>query len=200
MSNSFSVPFKTFFIFIIFMLIFISVFFIPVFPDSLYSYSTSLNQNYIIDISSSGYAWPSPGYTTINSYFGYRTSPTAGASSYHSGLDIGAPEGSKLIAVTSGQITFASFLGGGGYTITLTSGNIKFTYCHVSPNYIVKVGDYVSQGQVIGYVGPKNVYGVKGNQYFDENGNPTNGATTGPHLHFGVRINGEYIDPLSLFQ
>lgn len=123
-----------------------------------------------------------------------------GASSYHSGLDIGAPEGTKLIAVTSGKITFASFLGGGGYTITLTSGNIKFTYCHVSPNYIVEVGDFVTQGQVIGYVGPKNVYGVKGNQYFDENGNPTNGATTGPHLHFGVRVNGEYIDPLNLFK
>ena len=123
-----------------------------------------------------------------------------GASSYHSGLDIGAPEGSKLIAITSGKITFASFLGGGGYTITLTSGNIKFTYCHVSPNYIVKVGDFVTQGQIIGYVGPKNVYGVKGNQYFDENGNPTNGATTGPHLHFGVRVDGEYIDPLSLFK
>lgn len=123
-----------------------------------------------------------------------------GASSYHSGLDIGAPEGTKLIAVTSGKITFASFLGGVGYTITLTSGNIKFTYCHVSPNYIVKVGDFVTKGQVIGYVGPKNVYGVKGNQYYDENGNPTNGATTGPHLHFGVRVNGEYIDPLNLFK
>ena len=123
-----------------------------------------------------------------------------GASSYHSGLDIGAPEGTKLIATTSGKITFASFLGGGGYTITLTSGNVKFTYCHVSPNYIVKVGDFVTQGQVIGYVGPKNVYGIKGNQYFDENSNPTNGATTGPHLHFGVRVDGEYIDPLSLFK
>ena len=200
MSNSFSLPYKSFVIFIVFLVIFISIFFIPMFPDSFYSYSSSLDQNYIIDISASGYAWPSPGYTTINSYFGYRTSPTAGASSYHSGLDIGAPEGSKLIAVTSGQITFASFLGGGGYTITLTSGNMKFTYCHVSPYYIVKVGDHVSQGQVIGYVGPKNVYGVKGNQYFDENGNPTNGATTGPHLHFGVRVNGEYIDPLSLFK
>lgn len=121
---------------------------------------------------------PLHGYNTINSYFGYRTSPTAGASSYHSGIDVGAPEGSKLIAVTSGKITFTGFLGGGGYTITLTSDNIKFTYCHVSPYYIVEEGDYVSQGQLIGYVGPKNVYGVKGNQYKDENGNPTNGATT----------------------
>jgi len=51
-----------------------------------------------------------------------------------------------------------------------------------------------------GYVGPKNVYGVKGNPYRDSNGNPTNGATTGPHLHLGVRINEKYIDPLNLFK
>lgn len=196
MSNSFFMPFKIFFIILIIFIILISLFFIPIAPDSYYI----PNQNITFDISSSGYAWPSPGYTTINSYFGYRSSPTAGASSYHSGIDIGAPEGSTLIAVTSGQITFTGFLGGGGYTITLTSGNIKFTYYHVSPIYIVHEGDYVSQGDVIGYVGPKNVYGVKGNQYKDENGNPTNGATTGPHLHFGVRINGEYANPLSFFQ
>ena len=139
MSNSFFTPFKNFFLLIIFLILFISLFFIPIFPDEFSNYTSAINSNIILDISSSGYVWPSPGYTTINSYFGYRNSPTAGASSYHSGLDIGAPEGSKIIAVTSGQITFASFLGGGGYTITLTSGNIKFTYCHVSPNYIVKV-------------------------------------------------------------
>ncbi len=39
-----------------------------------------------------------------------------------------------------------------------------------------------------------------GNQYYDENGNPTNGATTGPHLHLGVRVDGKYVNPLSLFQ
>ena len=139
MSNSFFTPFKNFFLLIIFLILFISLFFIPSFPDEFSNYTSAINSNIILDISSSGYVWPSPGYTTINSYFGYRNSPTAGASSYHSGLDIGAPEGSKIIAVTSGQITFASFLGGGGYTITLTSGNMKFTYCHVSPNYIVKV-------------------------------------------------------------
>lgn len=195
MSNSFFMPFRLFIILIIFITIFISVFFIPLFPNAAYNPINSIS----FDISASGYVWPAPGYTTINSYFGYRTSPTAGASSYHSGLDIGAPEGSTLIAVTNGTITFTGFLGGGGYTITLSSGNMKFTYCHVSPIYIVHEGDTIVQGQVIGYVGPKNVYGVKGNQYFDENGNPTNGATTGPHLHFGVRVDGEYIDPLSLF-
>ena len=197
MSNSFFMPLKILISIIIFLILFICIFFIPTNTDWSYSYSP--DENLILDISSSGFVWPSPGYTTINSYFGYRTAPTSGASSYHSGLDIGAPEGSKLVAVTSGQITFAQFLGGGGYTITLTSGNMKFTYCHVSPNYIVTVGQNVVQGQVIGYVGPKNVYGVKGNQYKDENGNPTNGATTGPHLHFGLRINGEYADPLSLY-
>ena len=195
MSNSFFMPFRLFIILIIFITIFISVFFIPLFPNATYNPINSIS----FDISASGYVWPAPGYTTINSYFGYRTSPTAGASSYHSGLDIGAPEGSTLIAVTNGTITFTGFLGGGGYTITLSSGNMKFTYCHVSPIYIVHEGDTIVQGQVIGYVGPKNVYGVKGNQYFDENGNPTNGATTGPHLHFGVRVDGDYIDPLSLF-
>ena len=123
-----------------------------------------------------------------------------GASTYHKGIDIGASEGSDIIAVCDGKITYTGFLGGGGYTITLSINNMKFTYCHVSPIFIVKTGDIVKKGQVIGYVGPKNVYGVPGNQYKDSNGNPTNGSTTGPHLHFGVRINDEYIDPLLLFE
>ncbi len=99
--------------------------------------------------------WPSPGYTKINSYFGKRTSPTVGASSYHKGIDIGAPEGSKLIAVVSGTITYLGFLGGGGYTITLSKDNMKITYCHVSPNYIVNIGQEVLQGQVIRLCRPK---------------------------------------------
>ena len=48
-------------------------------------------------------------------------------------------------------------------------------------------------------MGPKNVYGVPGNQYHDSDGNPTNGATTGPHLHLGFRIDNSYVNPLDYF-
>ena len=122
-----------------------------------------------------------------------------GASSSHSGIDIPAPYGSKFIAVHDGTITFRDFLGGGGYTITLSFDNFRVSYCHCDPNFIVNVGDEVKQGQVIGQVGPKYVYGVKGNQYKDPNGLPTNGATTGCHLHLGVRIDGKYQNPLEFF-
>lgn len=57
----------------------------------------------------------------------------------------------------------------------------------------------VLQGQVIAYVGPKNVYGVPGNIFKDSQGKPTNGATTGPHLHIGFRVNDNYVDPLKFF-
>ena len=116
------------------------------------------------------------------------------------GIDIGAPEGSYFIAVTDGVITYEGFLGGGGYTITLTHENLKITYCHCNPIFFKQVGDYVKRGEVLGKVGPKNVYGIPGNQYFDEDGNPTNGATTGPHCHLGMRLDGEYINPLTYYQ
>ena len=64
------------------------------------------------------------------------------------------------------------FLGGGGYTITLTDdnheyGEFKYSYCHCNPNFIVKTGDKVVKGQVLGIVGPKYVDGVPGNKYTD---------------------------------
>ncbi len=143
------------------------------------------------------FAWPIPGYTTISSPFGKRNAPTSGASTYHKGTDIPAPEGTSLIATCDGIITFTGFLGGGGYTITITTAEgLKISYCHVSPNYIVKIGDYIEQGQLIGKVGPKYVYGVVGNNYKDATGKPTNGATTGCHLHIGFRVDGEYVNPM----
>ena len=63
------------------------------------------------------------GISRINSYFGRRVAPTSGASTFHKGIDIGAPEGFEFVACSDGTISFASFLGGGGYTITLTASD-----------------------------------------------------------------------------
>ena len=139
------------------------------------------------------------GFTTITSPYGRRISPTYGASSFHSGIDIAANSGSNLVAALSGTITYTGFYGAGGYTIMLDSGDYSLVYHHVSPTFIVSVGQFVYQGQVIGHVGPKNVYGVFNNPYKDSSGNPTNGATTGPHLHFTVKKNNQTVNPLDYF-
>lgn len=181
---------------IIIFTILICIFFIPTINQGNFNQSPDI----LLNINSDKFLWPIPGYTRISSYFGKRTAPTSGATINHTGIDIPAPEGTKLISICDGEITFVGFLGGGGYTITLSVQDTKFTYCHVSPTFIVSEGDEILQGQVIGYVGPKYVYGVKGNQYSDENGRPTNGATTGCHLHLGIRVNEKYVNPLDYFK
>ena len=139
-------------------------------------------------------------FKDITSGYGKRTAPTSGASTFHSGIDIGAPEGTKIIAIADGKVTKTAWAGAGGYTITIESGEYSFSYCHSDPNFIVKVGDDVKKGQVIGKVGPKNVYNVPNNPYKDSNGKPTNGATTGCHCHFTVRKNGQTINPLTILK
>ena len=98
-----------------------------------------------------------------------------------------------------GTVVSANFSGSGGCTVTVKNGDIYTSYCHVSPNYIVSPGLYVEKGQLIAQVGPKNVYGIPGNKYRDNNGNPTNGASTGPHLHLAIRRNNIYLNPLDFF-
>ena len=134
---------------IILLTLFITIFFIPTLSSN--SFSSSTLDSEIIAFNPNGFVWPIPGYTKISSPFGTRVSPTTGASTSHSGIDIPAPEGSKFIAIHDGEITFCQFLGAGGYTITLSFENYKISYCHCSPNFIVKVGDKVEQGQVIRY-------------------------------------------------
>ena len=139
-------------------------------------------------------------FKDITSGYGKRTAPTSGASTFHSGIDIGASEGTKIIAIADGKVTKTAWGGAGGYTITIESGEYSFSYCHSDPNFIIKVGDDVKKGQVIGKVGPKNVYNVPNNPYKDSNGKPTNGATTGCQCHFTVRKNGQTINPLTILK
>ena len=143
--------------------------------DSSYDDSTddsgSSNSN-----SSTGMIWP-VGSTSITSYFGYRSSPTAGASSYHRGLDIGASYGSSIWAAASGTVTTASYNSAMGNYIVISHGNgVCTVYEHCSSLYVSE-GDYVSQGQTIAAVG-------------------STGISTGAHLHFGVTVGGEYVNPL----
>lgn len=181
-------------------LFFISAFFIPFIPGieniDLNSISSS---NISFGIDTTGFAWPTPGYKTITSEFGYRRAPTSGASTYHSGIDIAAPTGSNIIATFSGVVSYTGFYGAGGFTVIVKNDNLSAEYCHVSPQFIVRVGQTVKKGQIIAKVGPKNVYGVSNNPYRDSNGNPTNGATTGPHLHFSIKKDGKAVNPFNYF-
>lgn len=102
-----------------------------------------LPENVILNFSNSKFLWPTPGYNIITSYFGYRFAPTAGASTYHSGIDIAAAEGTNILAIFSGTVTYVGFSGAGGYTISVKSGNFTASYCHVNPNFLVSVGEYV---------------------------------------------------------
>ncbi len=182
------------------LLFFICIFFIPTLSNKYnFKISTSSITIPTYTISSSGFCWPTPGYTTITSPYGYRTSPTYGASSFHAGIDIAASQNSYLVASLGGTISYVGFNGSGGYTIILESDIFTIMYCHVSPNFLVYSGQTVNQGQIIGQVGPKNVYGVPNNPYKDSNGNPTNGATTGPHLHFTIKKNNQVVNPIDYF-
>lgn len=191
------------FIAILSIFIFIPTLFIPTFSSQQNLNSIKDIQQdslYKFEISNTGFVWPTPGYTRINSYFGKRSSPTKGASSFHQGIDIGAPQGSTLVAIASSRVSSLGFQGSGGYSIVLKASNLQFIYHHVDPNYIIKVNDVVKAGQIIGKVGPKNVYNVPNNSYKDSSGKPTNGATTGPHLHLTIKKDGQAVNPLDYFK
>lgn len=105
--------------------------------------------------------------------------------------------GTSIFAVFSGTVTYTGFSGAGGFTVTIKQDNLTASYCHVSPKYLVSVGEYVLKGTHIANVGPKNVYGVLNNPYKDLSGNPTNGATTGCHLHLTIKKDGQAVNPLN---
>lgn len=131
-------------------------------------------------VSLSNFMWPVPSCTLITSRFGYRVSPTAGASSYHGGLDIGAQQGASIVASEAGQIIYAGANGGYGNCVMIDHGEgIVTLYGHMS-SIGVSYGQIVSKGDYIGAVG-------------------STGVSTGPHCHFEIRINGGQTDPAPYF-
>lgn len=121
-------------------------------------------------------SWPIPG-APITSPFGPRVDPIAGYTSFHPGVDFGAKMGTAIHAAADGTVVFAGQeTGYGNYTCISHGGDIATCYAHQSV-LMVTVGELVTRGQVIGLVG-------------------STGYSTGPHLHFEVRIDGKVTDPV----
>ncbi len=113
----------------------------------------------------------------FGSGFGMRRHPILGIMRAHSGVDMGAPGGTPIHAAGSGRVVYSGWKRGYGYTVTIDHGSgLATLYAHCS-SLLVTVGETVSRGQVIARVG-------------------STGLSTGNHLHFEVRINGDPVDPV----
>jgi murein DD-endopeptidase MepM/ murein hydrolase activator NlpD len=122
------------------------------------------------------YTWPTPGYKTITSAFGMRFHPILKVNKLHTGIDIGAPSGAKIVAADGGTVIFSGWLGAYGNAIIIDHGaGISTLYGHQSA-LLVNEGQTVAKGQQIGRVG-------------------STGWSTGAHLHFEVRKNGTPVSP-----
>ena len=122
------------------------------------------------------FAWPAPSYTRISSDYGTRMHPTLHVEKFHSGIDLAAPGGSPILAAYNGTVVAAAYSTSMGNYVMIDHGDNLYTiYMHASALYVSK-GQTVSKGQKIAAVG-------------------TTGRSTGNHLHFGVRLNGNYVSP-----
>ena len=128
--------------------------------------------------SNSTWQCPVP-YYTLTSPFGMRVHPVLGYKRMHNGIDMACASGTPIYATRSGTVTVASYqAGGAGNYVSINHGDgFSSIYMHRT-HYIVYVGQQVSKGQVIGYVG-------------------STGISTGPHLHFGISYGGTYVNPLA---
>lgn len=128
------------------------------------------------DIGNISFTWPCPSSSRITSGFGGRSAPTKGASTNHQGIDIGAPTGSNIVAAAAGEVVTSTYsYSAGNYVMISHGGGVYTVYMHAS-KLLVSAGETVKKGQTIAKVG-------------------STGYSTGPHLYFGIRVNGTYVDP-----
>jgi|GEM_PF-2297213 len=126
-------------------------------------------------------AWPVPGHFRITSPYGMRIHPITKVPKMHIGMDVAAPGGAPIVAAKSGTVTVSHYGASYGNWVEIDHGQgITTRYAHNSKN-LVKVGDWVSQGQTIALIG-------------------TTGSSTGNHIHFEVRHNNNHFDPLPWLQ
>ena len=120
---------------------------------------------------------PLGGAGVVTCPYGYRNHPITGNYSFHNGVDIGAPQGTPILASRSGYVSAAEYNYAYGFMVTINHmDGYSSLYGHMT-NFVVSAGQYVEQGQVIGYVG-------------------STGISTGPHLHFTIYYNGSTVNPM----
>lgn len=122
------------------------------------------------------FRWPCNG--TITSYFGRRNTGIKGASTYHEAIDIANSYGTPIYASDGGTVTYSGWRGGYGYLVIIDHGNGYQTYYGHNSSLVVSVGEHVYKGQQIARMG-------------------STGVSSGNHCHFGILINGTFVNPLN---
>ena len=125
-----------------------------------------------------GVTWlvPTKNYR-ITSTYGMRIHPVYGYEKMHTGVDLAAPLNTPIYATRAGGVVWAGWGSTGGWWVKVDHGDgFASTYLHLT-RYVVKIGDFVEAGQIVGYMG-------------------STGVSTGSHLHFGIMYNGEWVNPL----
>lgn len=122
------------------------------------------------------FKFPVATYTRLSDDYGWRMHPILGVQKFHNGIDLASPSGTAIYAAYDGKVVAASYSSSMGNYVMIDHGGSLYTiYMHASKLY-VSTGDVVVRGETIAAVG-------------------STGRSTGPHLHFGVRLNGEYVSP-----
>lgn len=127
--------------------------------------------------------WPVEG--VISSGYGFRHAPDRPGNEFHTGIDIATPTGAAVRAIADGTVRFAGTAGNYGNLIILrhkdADGSYETYYGHLESIYVLRAGEIVQAGQIIGLVG-------------------STGRSTGPHLHFEYRVGGRPQDPYALYR